>query len=548
MFALARRLSTGFDTAARRGLRLGSVDRVAEGQAKPAAPPDLRAAAPHREGPLGSSGAAPEKSAASGESPPAENLTARQEPGKPPPTIDPAPAEGTAENPAAEIGDTAKGPAPGGTEPAGGSPEAGMPTRPEAGSPMPAEAAAGSPTPAEGAAAGSPTPAEAAAGSPTPAGGEVGNAGAKVPSDGAGAPGAAPPDPAGRAAAVGAGVSAAATSEAKATAGTSPDSGLATTAAAAAAAAAGAPVAAKRGLLRRVNPVRGVRRVGRGVASWSRRPAGRLILPAVIVVLLLGAAGTAGAYLVPQALQDAASPSATPAFPDGAAAPVASASLPDGLLGGPGQLGGSGVPAASSGPVQPVANGQRPSDVLAGWAQQIGTKVGIPVVALQAYGYAELVLARTTPSCHLSWTTIAAIGKVESNNGSFNGSVLGADGQVQPPIYGLPLNGQGGRQQVLDTDHGVIDGDPTYDRAVGPLQFIPSTWTANKTDADNSGVADPNDIDDASLTAAVYLCKGGRDMSKAASWWEAILSYNAVQPYAQKVFDTANDYGQRSRA
>jgi len=66
-------------------------------------------------------------------------------------------------------------------------------------------------------------------------------------------------------------------------------------------------------------------------------------------------------------------------------------------------------------------------------------------------------------------------------------------------------------------------------------------------DADNNGIPDPNNINDASLTAAEYLCKGGRDMSKADAWWGAILSYNAVQPYAQKVFDAANDYGQRSR-
>jgi membrane-bound lytic murein transglycosylase B len=199
------------------------------------------------------------------------------------------------------------------------------------------------------------------------------------------------------------------------------------------------------------------------------------------------------------------------------------------------------------GTTPPAVAGARPADALDGWAQQVGTRVGIPVVAVKAYGYAELVAARQTPNCHLNWTTIAALGMVESTHGSANGAVLGADGSVQPPIYGLPLDGKGGRQLIRDTDQGTIDGDTTYDRAVGPLQFIPSTWKETAVDADNNGVADPNDIDDAALTAAVYLCKNGRDLSKADAWWDAILSYNAVRPYVQKVFDAANLYGQRSR-
>jgi hypothetical protein len=304
-------------------------------------------------------------------------------------------------------------------------------------------------------------------------------------------------------------------------------------------------------VLRRANPVRVARSAGRSTSAWAKRPTGRLLIPAIIAVLLLGAAGTAGAYLVPEALQAEPSPSATPDFPldAGPGAPAASgpiAGLPTGVP-------GSGLPTLPGDtigglPTNPgIANGVRPADALASWAQQVGTRVGIPVVAVQAYGYAELVQARSTPNCHLSWTTIAAIAKVESAHGSANGAVLGADGSVQPPIYGLPLDGKGGRQLIRDTDQGALDGDTTYDRAIGPLQFIPSTWRENAVDADNSGAADPNDIDDASLTTAVYLCKNGRDMSKADAWWDAILSYNAVRPYAQKVFDAANEYGQRSR-
>ena len=285
--------------------------------------------------------------------------------------------------------------------------------------------------------------------------------------------------------------------------------------------------------LRRANPVQ----AARSTRAWARRPAGRLAIPAVVAVLLLAAAGTAGAYLVPAALDAAPAPtaisaSATPSAPGSALGPSA---FP------PGAYPPSGAPTAGS------ATGARPAEALAGWAQQTGLRVGIPVVAVQAYGYAELVLQRTAPNCRLSWTTLAAIGQVESVHGSTNGAVLGVDGTVQPPIYGLQLDGKGGRPLIRDTDGGTIDGDTAFDRAVGPMQFFPQTWRENLVDADNNSVEDPNDIDDASLAAASYLCRNGRDLSKADSWWDAILSYNAVRPYAQKVFDEANDYGRRSR-
>jgi hypothetical protein len=294
-------------------------------------------------------------------------------------------------------------------------------------------------------------------------------------------------------------------------------------------------------VLRRANPVPLARTAGRSTSAWARRPTGRLAVPAIIGALLVGAAGIAGAYLVPKALQSEATPSAAP--------PLAAPELPvrSGPAAVPSLPVASGVPTPSTLAELPGRGGGRPADALAGWAQQAGTRAGIPVIAVEAYGYAELVLARTAPNCHLAWTTLAALGEVESAHGSAGGAVLGADGSVQPPVYGLPLDGKGGRQLIRDSDQGTIDGITTYDRAVGPMQFIPSTWRENAIDADNNGVADPNDIDDAALTAASYLCKNGRDLSKPDAWWDAILSYNAVRPYAQRVFDAANIYGQRSR-
>jgi membrane-bound lytic murein transglycosylase B len=79
------------------------------------------------------------------------------------------------------------------------------------------------------------------------------------------------------------------------------------------------------------------------------------------------------------------------------------------------------------------------------------------------------------------------------------------------------------------------------------MQFIPSTWNKYAADADGDGVADINNINDAALAAAHYLCAGNRNLSLPGDWWAAILSYNAVQAYAQDVFNAANDYGVRSR-
>jgi hypothetical protein len=270
----------------------------------------------------------------------------------------------------------------------------------------------------------------------------------------------------------------------------------------------------------------------RAVAAWARRPSGRLAVPGVVTATLVAAAVSTGAFLIPSAGM-APAPAATTAPPVGVptGAPATAAPSPAPPVGIPGTPGPR----------------QNPPEVLSGWAAQMSDPAGIPAVALQAYGFAELVVTRTTPTCRLSWTTLAAIGRVESNHGSTNDSILLADGRALPRITGLPLDGGAGRDTITDTDQGTLDGDQTYDRAVGPMQFIPSSWRLAGVDASGDGFADINNINDAALAAANYLCGGSRDLSTPDDWWAAILSYNDVQVYAEEVFAQANEYGRLSR-
>jgi membrane-bound lytic murein transglycosylase B len=170
---------------------------------------------------------------------------------------------------------------------------------------------------------------------------------------------------------------------------------------------------------------------------------------------------------------------------------------------------------------------------------------GIPLIAQRAYGYAELVLSTAMPGCQLRWTTLAAIGQVESNHGSTGGAALLDTGQALPTILGPPLDGTGGNLLIRDTDGGLLDGDANYDRAVGPMQFIPATWY---TVVDPLlGISDVNNINDTALAAGYYLCRDGRNLSVGTDWQAAIHSYNDVDPYVNAVFNFANEYGQRSR-
>lgn len=176
------------------------------------------------------------------------------------------------------------------------------------------------------------------------------------------------------------------------------------------------------------------------------------------------------------------------------------------------------------------------------WLGSAAQAAAIPRQAFEAYTGAELFAQQSLPECELRWNTMAGIGNVESVHGTIDGNALRADGTTEEPIIGVALDGSEGVAHIPDTDGGAVDGDDTYDRAVGPLQFLPGTWQAMGRDGTGDGVADPHNIYDAAAAAIVHLCREDRDMSTDREWVEAILDYNQSRAYARDVHASADRY------
>jgi hypothetical protein len=169
---------------------------------------------------------------------------------------------------------------------------------------------------------------------------------------------------------------------------------------------------------------------------------------------------------------------------------------------------------------------------------------GIPVRALEGYRKAASLVDSADPGCHIDWALVAAIGRVESNHARFGGNQLDTAGVAQPGIIGMRLDGSNGTARITDTDQGRLDRDTVFDRAVGPMQFIPSTWRFAGVDANGDGVKDPENMADAAAATAVYLCSGPGDLRRPADLRSAILRYNNSDSYVRMVTSIAAAYRQ----
>lgn len=165
--------------------------------------------------------------------------------------------------------------------------------------------------------------------------------------------------------------------------------------------------------------------------------------------------------------------------------------------------------------------------------------LGIPGIMLEAYKKTEATLAASQPNCHLSWSLLASIARIESAHA--RGGQVTTNGDTINPILGPVLNG-GGFAAIADTDAGRMDGDSRWDRAVGPFQFIPSTWSGYASDGNGDRIASPHNVFDSALAAGKYLCSGGMDLANPQQRAAAVFRYNHSDTYVRVVLIWADAY------
>ena len=240
------------------------------------------------------------------------------------------------------------------------------------------------------------------------------------------------------------------------------------------------------------------------------------------------------AVIAPLILVGAVGASAQPDTPvrDAAVTPLAA------VESSPGNRAGASVVAVTKTPTAfHIAASSSSSPPPAAVVNSPGT-LRIPAMALSAYRNAERMMATAYPACGVSWNLLAGIGRIESMHA--NGGATDASGTAVRPIYGPALDGTLPGNEVIVQSRSAER--VTYARAMGPMQFLPGTWSRYASDGDGDGKADVQNLYDSSLATARYLCSGGMNLRDQSHVMAAILRYNNSVAYARNVLGWAAAY------
>lgn len=163
------------------------------------------------------------------------------------------------------------------------------------------------------------------------------------------------------------------------------------------------------------------------------------------------------------------------------------------------------------------------------WASKTSQWLDVPLRAMVGYAKATTKLGKDVPGCHLSWVTLAAVGKVTTDHGRARGGQLGATGVLDKPL---------GTIEVRDFYNKVV----STANAAGPMQLSPAIWGKYQASA-SGGKPDVQNIDDAALTAGRALCADGHDLSQGQVWWNSVSTLQPAPLFLHRTLATVNVYG-----
>ena len=162
-------------------------------------------------------------------------------------------------------------------------------------------------------------------------------------------------------------------------------------------------------------------------------------------------------------------------------------------------------------------------------ARVLATVEGVefPLVALDAYYRAATSVAEETPACGVRWWGIAGHLPRRGAPRHLRRHHPPSPTATPPAASSASSSTAATRRRWSATrDGGALDGDASFDRAVGPMQFIPQTWSRFQADGNDDGTTSPFNLYDATLAAANYLCTASSGLDADPGLRTAYFSYN----------------------